>query len=662
VLRTGLLPYWECETEGSKYDLSGLGIVNEQQIPFRIQKWENVNNDLMKLSYEYFKAEPSEQVSSLEDKSSWPINYIVEIEDGFRQMYCFLINQKKVLLASDSPLKILKDQEVRFVFRSTKIYRSILLKTLNPKYLRDGIDRSIEFDVLCRGFLSSPSKPLLWPLLEVERQALEQMDIPKFKANSSSSNLTLGNDIFIKNCFIKSSYEFVIHNLQQLSVKILEQQLYFIREAFNCRFSSEKQILSLEEDFNLLNDEPEYSFEYDEIIKLATEIGAELHKKAIYHTDGSVNWIAPRYNSTIQGFQLQPLDYDLYEGSFGIALFLAALEKVTADSKYHQLMLGALQPFCKKLKQDDCKDLVDQLGIGGACGLGSIIYVLVRISQFLKKPIFLEDAIKTASLITPDDIISDNKFDIISGSAGLILGLLSLYSASNNSSVLEQAITCGVHLLNNRTLSKFGYRAWETYENKLLNGFAHGAAGIAYALLCLYQVSKNNSFLEAAQEAIAYEKSIFISDIGNWPDLREPSINKNVSCMCSWCHGATGIGLARVASLNILDSSEIRQDIYAAIKTTKQYDFSAMDNLCCGNLGRVEFLFTASQKLSNFQLQEIAIKQLTQVIRAANRRGTFNYHPSLSYIPGFFQGAAGIGYELLRLAHPDILPSVLLWE
>lgn len=30
--------------------------------------------------------------------------------------------------------------------------------------------------------------------------------------------------------------------------------------------------------------------------------------------------------------------------------------------------------------------------------------------------------------------------------------------------------------------------------------------------------------------------------------------------------------------------------------------------------------------------------------------------------PGFFQGAAGIGYELLRLAHPDHLPSVLLWE
>jgi lantibiotic modifying enzyme len=30
--------------------------------------------------------------------------------------------------------------------------------------------------------------------------------------------------------------------------------------------------------------------------------------------------------------------------------------------------------------------------------------------------------------------------------------------------------------------------------------------------------------------------------------------------------------------------------------------------------------------------------------------------------PGFFQGKAGIGYELLRMARPDLLPSVLLWE
>ena len=47
------------------------------------------------------------------------------------------------------------------------------------------------------------------------------------------------------------------------------------------------------------------------------------------------------------------------------------------------------------------------------------------------------------------------------------------------------------------------------------------------------------------------------------------------------------------------------------------------------------------------------------------RRNSFSlgeHLESSSNIPGFYQGLAGIGYELLRLAHPMELPSVLLWR
>ena len=30
--------------------------------------------------------------------------------------------------------------------------------------------------------------------------------------------------------------------------------------------------------------------------------------------------------------------------------------------------------------------------------------------------------------------------------------------------------------------------------------------------------------------------------------------------------------------------------------------------------------------------------------------------------PSFFQGTGGIGYQLLRHAYPEVLPSVLVWE
>jgi lantibiotic modifying enzyme len=132
--------------------------------------------------------------------------------------------------------------------------------------------------------------------------------------------------------------------------------------------------------------------------------------------------------------------------------------------------------------------------------------------------------------------------------------------------------------------------------------------------------------------------------------------------MCSWCHGAPGIGLARAAGLNILDTDRIRQDIEVAINTTKLHNLSDIDHLCCGNLGRVEFLFTASRKTSQPHLLEIAIKQAMQVVNRATQKDSLGYGLSLTFHPGFFQGASGIGYQLLRLAYPDQLPSVLLWE
>jgi lantibiotic modifying enzyme len=262
-------------------------------------------------------------------------------------------------------------------------------------------------------------------------------------------------------------------------------------------------------------------------------------------------------------------------------------------------------------------------------------------------------------------IATDQKFDIISGSAGAILALLVLYNKnSSQSDVLEQAIACGNHLLNHRLASNSGYRTWATLDGKFLTGFSHGAAGIAYALLRLYQVTNKAIFLEAAQEAIAYERSVFLSEEGNWPDFRLLSTEKGFACQCAWCHGATGIGLARVAGLKILDTDGIQQDIEAAINTTKKYKLQDqdVDHLCCGNLGRVEFLFTAARKLSQPNLLEISLEEAAQVVARAEQKGGFTYGFGLGNNPGFFRGASGIGYQLLRLAYPDQLPSVLLWE
>jgi type 2 lantibiotic biosynthesis protein LanM len=548
------------------------------------------------------------------------------------------------------------------LFRNSQVYADILSKALHPKSLQHGVDRSIQLDVLSRAFLAADAKPPVWSLLAVELQALEQMDIPYFVADSSSDALTINPDLIVEGYFKEPSYERMISHLRRLNDADLAQQIAIIRGSFYSRTArgitdaaSTNAALDLNATVPLLP---------AQLVQSAVEIAKELQQRAIQAADGSVTWIGMGYLPKAERLQLQPLSDGLYDGVCGVALFLAALAKVTGDAEFRDLALSALQPLRKSLQITDLhfqRKFTKQIGIGGSTGIGSIVYTLVRVSQFLDQPEFLDIASLAASLITQESIAGDRQFDTIAGSAGAILGLLSLYQASSDSAVLDRATALGYHLLINRTKSDSGFRAWATLEGKLATGFSHGAAGIAYALLRLYKITQETVFLEAAEEAIAYERSTFSLNAGNWQDVREDK----PSFMTSWCHGAPGIGLGRLGGLEILDTPEIRQEIAVAINTTQQFGLQNLDHLCCGNFGRMEVLLVGASKLSSSELRETVQKQAAWVVARAKQVGAFYLFPELPadvYNPGFFQGTAGIGYELLRLAYPESLPSVLLWE
>ena len=64
------------------------------------------------------------------------------------------------------------------------------------------------------------------------------------------------------------------------------------------------------------------------------------------------------------------------------------------------------------------------------------------------------------------------------------------------------------------------------------------------SLRCRRQPGRDE-FAKAASECIAFENSSYDAERNNWPDLRgdgEPA------WPCQWCHGAPGIGLARIAT------------------------------------------------------------------------------------------------------------------
>jgi type 2 lantibiotic biosynthesis protein LanM len=664
VLSTSLLPRWEVGRDGVAYDMSGFGGSGNQKTHFRKLAWQNINTDGMVLHQEDVKTASNSNTVTLNGEQVLLSDYVEELVQGFHQMYQFLMTHQKTLLATNSPLVALTRQRVRSIFRPTQVYASLLKETLQPKFLRDGVERSIALDVLSKSLLKYEEKPNSWRIIAAEQKAMEQLDIPLFSFYPYSKDLKISSNQSVDHYFVESSYDLVMTRLRQLNETDLEQQIGFIRSSLYTNVASDfAPSLSLSE-HTALNLDPIAPADRETLMQQAMEIALELQKRAIQAADGSVTWMGMDYMPESGRLQQKPMGYDFYDGTSGVALFLSALAKVTRSEELHDFALGALQPIFNLLRNLNAvheSSILEKIGVGGGKGFGSILYTLVRSSQFLAKPILLNDAQSIASLVSPELIASDRKFDVMSGTAGAILGMLTLYQATADPAVLEQATTCGHHLLDHRTASDTGLKAWRTLNGKLLTGFSHGAAGIAYALLRLFEITQDAVFLDAATEAISYERSTFSPVAQNWPDFR----SEKPAFPNSWCHGASGIGLARLGGLTILDTDEIRQDIETALQTSQKLGVQEIDHLCCGNFGRIEMLLVGAQQLGRSEFSETAQKQAARAVHRAESTGSFQIFPTLfkgTYNPGFFQGTAGIGYELLRLAYPEKLPSVLLWQ
>jgi lantibiotic modifying enzyme len=252
---------------------------------------------------------------------------------------------------------------------------------------------------------------------------------------------------------------------------------------------------------------------------------------------------------------------------------------------------------------------------------------------------------------------------LISGAAGAVLALLALHRATGLTEPVDKAVLCGQHLLQHRSKSRQGPRAWKGFREEMLTGFSHGAAGIAYALLKLYEASGVSSFREAALEAQAYETSLFNAEVSNWPDFRQPRTEQGYSYSTSWCHGAPGIALGRLGALPILDTPQVRDDISHALKATRLIDSPGLDSLCCGSMGRVETMVVAAKELGEPSYLQEARTMAGAILRHSLPPGKYDLGwKKAPYLASFHQGMSGIGYEYLRLAAPGSLPSLLLWE
>jgi type 2 lantibiotic biosynthesis protein LanM len=659
VLRTGMLPFNYPEPGRVKtYDMSA--IVGEIMLESHAPEphWKGINTNAMSLVFESAPPQVGTNTPHVDGQAIPATAYVDDILAGFTAMYRFLLENKAGLIADDGPLAPFRPLRARFVFRATEIYGRIQNRGLAPESLRSGLHHGIELEALARAFLLENTQPATWPILRAELAALSQFDIPHFSAITGSDRLEIDGQTI--EGFLVDSYAETLMFIRELSEEDLARQLEIIDIALHTLRTPDfdtPQVAKPQTAPSIRSEEPpvERPFDAGEFIHEAERIAATLRRRSIRAGNG-IGW----FGLGGEALQIELAGEDLYAGKTGIALFLAALDHVQGRDRHRDLILQATQAA----RADWINPEIT--GIGGASGLGSTLYTLAALGRLTGDDDFAVDALRLAKRLTPEAIASDKNLDVLSGTAGALLGLLALFDQTGEAALLATAEACGRHLLESRVDAVGGTKAWLTLTEQPMTGFSHGAAGNAYALLRLYQASGREEYLEAARSAIAYEDALFVPESGGWPDLRPTLANDGPRGPgASWCHGAPGIGLARLGGLPMLDSTAIRQDIAFSVAAVGDGRLLANDQVCCGNLGRLETQIVASDRLSDPRLLDEARRKAMRIVARAQDAGGYRLFQPLhtrAFIPGFFQGVSGIGYQLLRLAAPQTLPSVLLWE
>ncbi|MDF5712055.1 MAG: type 2 lanthipeptide synthetase LanM family protein [Nostoc sp. S4] len=645
VLRVGLLPQrlW-ANSEFEGVDISGIGGEASQVLPKPTRTWEGIATDEMRLTTEESQLEGDQNQPRLNDVTVNILNYVEDITNGFSNIYQLLLKHKDELLTANRLLTQFAEDEVRVVLRPTRTYALLLQESYHPDVLRNALDRDRHFDRL---WMAVKHQPYLIEAIAAEQVALWRGDIPIFTTRPTSRDLVACNGQCITNFFALSGMELVQNRLQKLDEQDLQRQLWIIRASLTT--------VALKNDAggwkSYRFSTPQTVPDREQILSAASAVGNYLELLALGNQQ-QATWIG----LTLVGgrrWSLLPLGWSLYDGLPGVILFLAYLGEITQDLRYAELAQAGLNTLQNQLQQHQAAIKL----IGGFSGWGGVIYTLTHLGMLWEQPELLQVAVSWVEKIRPL-IAKDKYFDIVDGAAGCLGSLLSLYRCTRCDLILDTAIECGVQLLK---------KPWDDTLPQI--GFAHGAAGIAWALLELARISKDVRFSTAALQIITYERSHFSSSVSNCFDVRdfaevvEAGESRNqVSLRTTWCNGAPGIGLGRLGSLRYGDDAQTRTEIYTTINSTLKQGFGLNHCLCHGDLGNLELLLQAREILGdqqwNPQIQSIS----GSIIESINKYGWLCGVPLAVETPGLMTGLAGIGYGLLRVAEPKRIPSVLMLE
>ncbi|MFN0175150.1 MAG: lanthionine synthetase LanC family protein [Saprospiraceae bacterium] len=405
----------------------------------------------------------------------------------------------------------------------------------------------------------------------------------------------------------------------------------------------------------------------EQFFNTAVSIGNSICRDAIRH-NSQCNWVG--VNNDIQGDNAKPyyaaLKGSWYNGTSGIAWFLAQLSEVSGDKRHRNVALGAIEQALRT------SDQVQHSKLGFHAGITGIAFSAVEVGEKMGHEDLVERGLQLLRDLhqLPE---SEYTLDVIDGCAGAIPAIIKINRRYSDPVLDTLLVKMGDYLLQTAQAESSGI-SWNTMPHGAsanLTGYAHGAAGIALALLELWHYTQDERYKKAGLAGFAYEDACYDAEQENWPDFREGSSPRQAGnnsprpCGCAWCHGAPGIGLARLRAFQLTGNEIFKQSGQIAVDTTlRLFGRHQLGNfsLCHGVFGNADLLLNASETTGDEsfaqKVEEVAAEAIEQF---QQRNIPFpNGTQSDFSAPDMMLGQAGVGYGFLRLADRKRFESVLL--
>jgi lantibiotic modifying enzyme len=255
--------------------------------------------------------------------------------------------------------------------------------------------------------------------------------------------------------------------------------------------------------------------------------------------------------------------------------------------------------------------------------------------------------------------------DLLSGRAGIVVGLLLLKTLLAIDGLAEAAAAQGQLLIEDAEKSHIGGRAWRSDRGPArsgLTGLSHGASGVALALTRLSEATGMSEFMDVARKEVLYERSLFNPFYRNWPDLRgvrsrthKPEHHYRFPTY--WCYGAPGISVSRIAAWRHTREDDYLEEARVALRSTFDWTSRAFAQnselgcLCHGILGNALVLKDAdaldvpSDAAEQRELSRVIAGQVARSI--LDEKTLFGTSVKNVDVPSLMLGFAGVGNYML---------------